>query len=518
MARKETTRTEVDLLESLGMKIVEGKEGKEAKPSSNLLALPTSIATSQRLFANMLDIACMVDHDEDRNRARSRMRSRVVVKDDGENPVVVPVMFEAKLVYDKSGKPIDLKISATIQLDNIGSVSAVPLISHGIPYLVRNAEGKTESNGIFQCMVFFPKKRDGDFKLLPLGLAEPSNLSMYNRIARESGKGAEIKPIENSLRRAGVRVMTFMPKYQTTHNYGEREETCIGYLYGQKLVLAIDSQDIPHDVDEDGDRCFMTKHVFRVMIRESSLELTWLKRDDGTPIDMRVPVMEVSAEMDAFAVLGLTPLTADERKFEMFARRLADGSHDRTNPLYRSAIEMGLILEGDADHLVKPILIELAKKAVQKIGEEMEVMWHILKKQIMIAGPKPSIEVLLQGRRLEHALKTLTKPEDAAGEWIKSKLGSFDPSCQLHLKARRFLLNSQASAVNYKDEDPAKDAKPEQPPVSADVEEKKDVPDAKAEGTNGVGNPESGTAEKAPAKKRAPRGVKKASDDASAAS
>ncbi len=488
-----------EVLAQLGMKVVESGTKKEGSVSSNLPAVPDTFAVARRMRAEGIDGACKLDHTRNRAMATSRMRERLVMREDGETPLFVSIMFEPSVVKDQKGKPIDIKVSAMVEIDG-ESRRAVPMISIGIDYLVLDQTSRVlRSNGAFQCLVFRPKQAGGDYKLYPLGLVDPSTISMYNRIAKASGQWGEITPIENNLSRSGTKVMEHEMNGLVRHQYknGDKESR-VGYHFGKRLILSVNSnQPTPEVVD--GKRLYTgATHLFRYEEHENFVVLTWLCKKGDVNVDLRVPLSDVKAyEMDWFKVLGLTPLTANLRTFESNARDLINQKYDHRNPLYRAGIQSGLILETDPRAVAIPHMTELAKKAVQKVTEELNAQFAEVTRKLSLAPSRPSIEALLQGRRLEHVLRII-KEDDPAAVWIEKNIaGEFNRTSPFHKAVRMWLLHVQAKVEGYRDP-PKEDTKPEAKadPVAPVKEKEKPAPKrkpratAKAKpGTNGAGKP-----------------------------
>jgi hypothetical protein len=517
-----------EILEFLGMKVLQDGEVKETEKGKNLPAVPETFSVSSRVFSDAIRIACKVVQSGNREVAKARMRQRIVMMEDGVTPLVANILFEGQIVRDGSGHPIDIRISAKLSLPN-DEVDAIPLISSGISYIVYDkVDDRFRSNGNFKCIALYPKRKGGKFALIPLGLVDPKSLALYNEVAKASGKWGEIEPIENNLDVKNTRTMLFKPdRRQKVQLPKGRSEIRLGYHFGKKVILAENSQKPPHDVDPENDeKCFIKKHLFRVNEYEGVIKLFWLCREGGVVPDTRSTLMEMSNNgIDGFAALGLTPLTFDPARYDRTARALTRRGYDSSNPLYSYALETGLVLEDDNREQCQGRLVELAKESVGLVRKEMNAQYGMIMRNLRALGSTPSMEALLQGNRLSQVLYTLN-PDDATAKWIDSKIaGKFQVSSPFHREVRKDILKAQAQAEGYRDPPikPVKEkvvkpspetevaapAEPAQQEVVAEGGEEKEAatpvvkkpvkkkPVRKAKGTNGAGKP------KAPRKPRA---------------
>lgn len=482
--------------------------------TSTALALPDSVAAAKRMIEDVIDVASIVVHGCDRETARNKMRKRLVMN--GDSPLIAPVLFEGRVIRNRVGDPIDLKIGTTIRIPGLGEVEATPLISLGIAYLVKSEDDEAvRSAGTFHCLVFRPKGEGKPYKVLPLGLADSSMLEKWNTIAQQrGGTWPVIEPIENDLRKSGSRTFVFMPRCLEKKTFkntefrfvkGQCKEVDvdndvwhIGFMFGQMLMLSPNSQVPPTDT-VDGHECFVSNHVFRVKIGENSLELTWLGREGEVEVDDRVAVVDVSDSMDSFAVLGTSPKRIDIETIETSSHVWLYRAFDERNPLYRSALEMGIVQSGDSVDSVRSILENLRTQALKKAIHEMHEAYHETTGLLLRADKRPTIEEILGGRIMKALLHSVTK-DDLAAKWIGTKIESeFDPCSPFHLALRHWLIMAIARAADYSDPKPVKlTEEPKATPAPTPEVSVEPAP-ASSKTTNGV---EVVAKKKAPAKKK----------------
>ncbi|MEK7452290.1 MAG: hypothetical protein AAB664_03040, partial [Patescibacteria group bacterium] len=417
------------------------------RKGANLPALPDQSAAN-RIIADTIGTAAMVDPDKDRERARSRMRDRLILEPN-KRPHIANIEFEGEVMPDG-----DISVSSVVALPGFDvAQKVVPLIYVGIDYLTEVSSGKFRSNGTFQCLVFKPENWEtantGPLKALPLGVADAGSIRIWNRIAREmrTKNWPEIKAIPNNLRRLGVCTSNYLPTFdpEFKREKGSRKRLLVCRSFGQKLYLSPKSQ-IPDPDVIDGKKSFQTKHVFRVKLSESSPVLTWLGREGKVRIDNRVAVLDVLETIDPFAILGRTTITVDVFTIDQTARGYLNQAYNERNPLYQSAIFMGLVLEQDPHETKRIILEDLMLKAIEQIKLQMQDAVSISVRALSLSTlARPHGKDIYQGHSRKVVLSRLNKPNDVAAEWIAAALEcEFLPKSSLHKLLRAWLINSTA--------------------------------------------------------------------------
>lgn len=474
------TRDFNHVLELLGMSIPVVVGETIDRTSTNLPALPGSVAAAKRLIADAIDVAALLDDSRDRERARNNFWNRLV-RNPNDTPFITNIAFSGSYVYDKSGQIIiGLSIDQNVELPNGETVRVTPLIptivgvadvhyvhafqQEGVDLPVLN------SSGSFPCLVFVPKNNRNTYKAIPLGFADKGTIGTWNRIAREmpNKNWPEVIPIEHTLRKPGVRTVTLLPQYQEVRTYNntrfrwegkkkvsytsEDKVTVIGSAYGMMLKLSPQSQPIPVDV-VDGEACFTSKHVFRVKLGESALELTWLGREGEVTIDKHIPILDTHDEMDPFAVFGTSPNRVDVYTIDDTARGYLNSRYDENNPLFVAACDLGLVIDGDARHIVVTSLEDLMLRSIVMIKKQMSDSFERIKGWLTTSlVQKPSIDEVLQDRPFKAVLRGLNKPTDAAAMWIQSQIeGDFDPESPFHMHVREWLIKKIANDSGYWD-------------------------------------------------------------------
>jgi len=418
---------------------------------ANLPAIQDHIPGANRLIADLIDLAAILDTDPDREAARDRMRKRLVREVNGRGVHYAAIEFEAEMHGDD--------VHAVAWYDNLpGStkrIKIVPLIYAGPEFLKPIGGNKYITGGTFQCILFRPLSKNGAYKALPLGLADPKTIRTWNDIVTRHNALPAFKDepwnlieiIEHELRRPGVRRVRFIPRFDLHAELksGHAKRQLLGCHFGQKVYLAPKAI-IPEPDCVDGVSGFFQKHLFRVKrLNENYIEVVWHGSATDVRIEDRIFIEEVQNEMNPFVVLNTTPSTVDWKTVDQSTRKWLNRAYDEKNPLYLAGLELGLVKKTD-DHVLKHVHLEqLWKEAVRLIRLEMIHAADIGRKQLAIAPGKPSwISIIGSEKNIDTILLYLNEPEDAAAIWISRVLDRpFDAKSPYLMHLRAWLINSQ---------------------------------------------------------------------------
>ncbi|MCX6714836.1 MAG: hypothetical protein NTX72_03405 [Candidatus Uhrbacteria bacterium] len=445
----ETQLSAVTLLE-LGLSIPHVQEISpelSGRKSAYLPAIPDSVPGANRLIADAINRAALVDPNPNREAARSDMRARLVRELNGRAHI-------ANLIFEGREQPNgDVHVFAKATLPGYDAEQEiVPLIYVGPEYLIAIENGKYTSGGSIQCLVFKSNTKTGPFKAFPLGLADPSTIHVWNDVAKRRNAVTKnkdelwplIEVIRNNLMRPGVRVVEFIPTFDPLfkRERGSRKRLLIGTRFGQKLFLSSKSQ-IPEPDDVDGEKRFVSKHIFRVKLNEGPLEVFWLGPEGKVKIDQRLAVLDVHDAINPYAVLNTSPLKVDWKTIDQTARGYLNRAFDHRNPLYLAGIEMKLIFPSDPQQTMHAILEDLMLDAIKQIKLQISAASVQMIRMLTIAPNKPTAEAMLGGRDIRVAALRMNQPEDAASLWISRVLDMpFDPKSPLLMHLRSWLINS----------------------------------------------------------------------------
>jgi hypothetical protein len=418
---------------------------------SNLPAIPDHVPGANRLIADLIDLAAILDSDPDREAARDRMRKRLVRQENGRGVHYAPIEFEAEMHGEDA--------HAVAWYDNLpGStkrIKIVPLIYAGPEFLKPIGNNKYITGGTFQCILFRPLTKNGAYKALPLGLADPKTIRTWNDIVTRHNNLPAFKDeqwnlieiIEHELRRPGVRRVRFIPRFDLHAELktGHTKRQLLGCHFGQKVFLAPKAI-APEPDCVDGVRGFFEQHLFRVKrLNENSIEVVWHGSAKDVKIEDRIFVEEIQHEMNPFIVLNTTPSTVDWKTVDQSTRKWLNRAYDEKNPLYLAGLELSLVKETDDLALKRAHLEQLWKEAVRLIRLEMIHAADIGRKQLSIAPGKPSwLSIMGTEKNIETVLLYPNEPEDAAAIWISRVLDRpFDSKSPYLMHLRAWLINSQ---------------------------------------------------------------------------
>lgn len=417
---------------------------------SNLPAIPDHIPGANRLIADLIDLAAILDADSDREAARDRMRNRLVRQENGRGVHYAPIEFEAEMHGEN--------VHAVGWYDNLPGnakrVKIIPLIYVGPEFLKPIGNNKYITGGTFQCILFRPLTKNGAYRALPLGLADPKTIRTWNDIvsrhnalpAFKDEQWNLIEIIEHELRRPGVRRVKFIPRFDLHKGLksGHTKRQLIGWHFGQKVYLAPKAI-VPEPDCIDGVNGFFEKHLFRVKhLNENYIEVVWHGSAKDVKIEDRIFIEEIQNEMNPFVVLNTTPTTVDWKTVDQSTRKWLNRAYDEKNPLYLAGLELGLVKETDDLALKRAHLEQLWKEAVRLIRIEMIHAAEIGRKQLTIAPGKPSWKAIMGDETdVEIVLEYLNEPEDAVAIWISRVLDRpFDPKSPYLMHLRAWIINS----------------------------------------------------------------------------
>lgn len=425
----------------------------ENRVKANLPAIPETVPGVNRMQADLVDLAALTDPDPDREAARDRKRARLVRNENKRSIHFATIEFEPEVQANGD-------IHAVAWYSHIPNEpkvkKVVPYYYTGPEFLKPIGSGKYISGGTFQCVLFSPETKNGPYKALPLGMADPKTLRTLNEIATrrnalpafKNDQWPIINIIEHELRRPGVRRVRFIPRFDLHADLqsGCKKRQLLGSHYGQKVYLAPKAT-VPEPDEKDGVKGFFEKHLFRVKkLKENYIEVVWLGKVGDVLIEDRISIEDVQNEMNPFVVLNTTPMLVDWKTIDQTTRKWVNGNrpYDQKNPLYLAAIDLGLVHATDDAILKRAHLEQLWKEAVRLVRLEMIEAAKLAHKKLTIAPKKPSVaEIMGDETRIETLLLYLNEPEDAAANWIGQAFDKpFDPKSPFLMHLRAWLINT----------------------------------------------------------------------------
>jgi len=441
----------------------------EHRLKANLPAIPEHVPGANRLIADLIDLAALVDPNPDREAARDKFRARLVRNPD-RRVHYAAIEFEPRV--QKNGDvhaeasysfiPDEVLVDKGTDHERVETVTGirsrriVPFYYTGPEFLKPIENGKFISGGTFHCILFRPETKNGPYKALPLGMADPKTIATYNDVARRRNELPGFKHdswpiitvIEHELRRPGVRRVRFVPRFDLHRNLvtGLAKRQLLGCHFGQPVYLAPRSV-VPEPDRQNGTLGFFEKHLFRVKrLTEKFIEVVWLGKASDITIEERITIEDVRVEMNPFAVLNVTPMNVNWNTIDQSTLKWVNGSraYNDTNPIYLAARELGLVHVSDDAILIRAHLEQLWKEAVRLVRAEMIAASNIARQQLMKTLNKPT-ETEIRG--LQKSYKTLlldlNTPTDAVATWMSRALDRpFDPNSPFHMHLREWFIRT----------------------------------------------------------------------------
>ncbi|MBI5370199.1 hypothetical protein HZA85_03365 [Candidatus Uhrbacteria bacterium] len=500
-----------DVIERLGVRVLE--EGESPASGTTALVQFRAAPTLKAIGRDLARVAATTSMGN-REGARRRWLDRMVMVSgpDGKPsdvPLFVSVTFTGKLVTVKGVQ--DVGVSAEMELPGLGRVEIQPLFTVGIEY-VAVKEGVLVPTRSFTGALFAPKSGKGPGKFVPIDLADPQLIARWNGIVEQGkalntdhGKWPTIPVLETKIGRPGQMIIPFAPRYQVKETFNERGRDgkerqksiwVIGTRFGKKVILESRSQ-APAVIDASSAKPFGDLE-FVVREGENSLIVVLRGRPGQTPLPESMATIEQASDgVDPFAVLNLDVMRYEPGRAHTFVERCMQLPLNSANPLYKSAINLGLIVAGQSTAVVSNQLQALADEAQRKAREfwdaAMKATWEAFRVYTL-----PEIGDCLQGKPLGQVIDRLN-PEDAAAAWITSHVeGEYSHTSPFHRVLRERVLRAVARKAGYRDPAPEGPAADEQAKPA-----KSEAP--QNSGTNGATSPVAADTAEAPKPKRTPR-------------
>jgi len=463
MARREELLQESGLIVKSG-----GVVQKSVAATKGEIAQPTRFTQMLAIWGELIDIAVLTDNRRKVPLAvRKREITRRFVRDprDSQTPLLVKAMVYAEDVtrYNRENKThepipgIGLGYKAEIQvLISEGLVETVKAVPHilvdgaggMIPYgTFEQSGGKTVVNAREHfCMVLWPIKKGQPFRLLPLGLASPSRLDMWNRVAQGlPGRSLPtIEPIRhNLLAKDGARYLVYTPPglWQFENEGDDKASYYYGHICGQTARVIEKGGFPPYD---DEEACtFSEPRVFLVELGERSIGLRYVGRKGKVRLLEGKIDLGQSLAVDPFEALGVSVLTANPSKQSRLAFEMAGrGSFSLDNPLFAYAVKIGLVdpIAIEDTQSVRSSLNRLASLVVSALRDQLEDIKARVVNQLCM-DKLPSSEEVLGGKQACEVFYR-NGGGDFLASWINARIeGEFDWGSWLHRGVRLELLN-----------------------------------------------------------------------------
>lgn len=434
------------------------------------IASVVSIATSFQPKGKNKE-AVNEEYEQALGKARRELAKRLVTHpNDPTMPVVADVTFEAVLERDrKNGQVKHVRIRGRFTIPSADGgfeeVTGVPLVSVNMNWIKEESEGMYSSTGTYPSMFFKPKKADGPYVIVPIGLASEKLLANYNDVTEQAGdKENIIDPIEHDLDKPGIRKVVLQPvrgdnidpedKNNDLVKWDPRRRV-VGYIDG-KVCMTTPTSSVPTR-GADGQ---FPLGVWRYIEGETVVFLNWLGLFGHVREDDRVNVLEFAWELNPYEVLGMQ---IDELWFDRLETRVTEIKDefglDEENPAWAYLVRAGVIKpDDDMAHQAKEVR-EAADVALRKVTDDLQAAKSEIERHFMSL---PTLNELIGEKPIEEVIQNYDN-EDPTVKLIAETLGEFDGNRQIHVHLREHLLRRAERAANHVEE-------PEEP-AEAPVEE-----------------------------------------------
>lgn len=479
-----------DLLREAGLTVTIGEQDESSGVGSRgELARASHLTQMLDIWGDLVDLATLTDHREftyfgQRRRPITQEEKRRTVyrrflrdPDNPDMPYVIPVRIypEDATRWDRASRQYVLKVGigksymAKISVPDGkgGYLDSVPAVPHFVldgdggvlPYgtLTEGPHGKVLTGRTHQCMVLAPKPGRKAYRVIPLGLASASKLDIWNRIVQGLPERnlQKVEPIPHNLYgRSGSPYIVFTPpglfafeeeeKPEPDVKEGGEQDTAqetttyhLGHIWGQTAVLSLQGGIPPYD---DEARCtFSTPRVFLARTEETRVVLLYWGRKSEVQLPKGKFDLGGSLDVDPFAALGISILSAHPRRSVGRAFALAKGPYDNKNPLYAYAVKIGLV-DPLSPSSPAGVLEMLARRVVETLLPQLEE----IRTQVTMAlshAKRPSAKMVLNDQDASEVF-TRTSGEDFMASWITERIEGkfFDWTSWLHTVVRQDLL------------------------------------------------------------------------------
>lgn len=486
-----------DVIERLGVQVLStADEAEVATKTSTALAAFRAAPTIKAIGRDLARVAAFTSDNHE--GARKRWLERLVMKTDADGrvtdmPLIVTVAFNGE--RRTVNGVVDIGVGAELDIEGMGRVSVQPLFTVGIGYIGANREGTLIPLRMFTGVLFAPKDGKGVFKFVPIELADPMLIARWNSIVEQGEKlgtvhkdWPKIEAIQTSIGKPGQCLSELVPSYlvekqfERVIGYGKRArtvkvtETRIATRFLKTVILHNRSQIPPVEAIEanvvaiEAGAAPTEKFVFAVVERENSLVVTLRGRPgEAFVTDAATTIEEVGEQMNPFDVLDTSVERFEAGKAQEFVGRCISMPINDNNPLYRKAMELGLVIHGQPLAVIGPQLSTLAGEALKKArnlwDEALKATWNDLKRFDL-----PKIEDCLDGKKLEEVKRQLNQPEDVVANWITSHIqGEYTHRSPFFRTLRVWVFNAIAKKAGYSDPEVKTEA-PAGPPKGSNGE------------------------------------------------
>ncbi len=535
--QENATRSNVtvqDILMQLGADVTDEKETKpiSSTTSTTSMVVFRSAPTVKALGVDLVRLAATTADNPESARRHWEDRQIMVFDAQGKPtrmPLIITVTFSGANVISRELP--DIGISANETLEGLGHIEIRPLFVTEVPYIKPSEQGQYYI-GIREFIggLFAPKRQGDAYRFVPLDFADPALLQRWNLIVEEGRRNKTIHgnwplltPAEISIGKPRKHVMTFAPVCRQSRPYTVfrrrgpvREEwNQIGVYFGKSVLLHPKSQQVPEaDILENISALDKGKShpdalfVFSVIERENAIEVFLLGRPGEVNLAPAMTIQEQDISYNPFDVLNTTVERFESQRVEKAVGAWLGLPINADNPLYTRAVELGLVVEGQARSAIRSQLTALANDAYTKAKElwieALEETWKQFQRMSF-----PDLNASLAGKTLEDAIKTLNAV-DVAAAWITSHIsGEYIHRSPFYRTLRERLLREMAKRCGY---DPSVTVKPE---ISTATESVEVVAAAPAEVTDKHSIESSPVIEKPKTRARKPRAPKQVEKPAS---
>lgn len=434
------------------------------------LAEPSHFTQMLAIWGELIDIAVLTHNLRYVPfEVRRREMERRFVRDtkNPQYPLIVKAMIAAERVtrFDRATRQhfelpgVGLGYKTQIQVpdnkDVMQTVSAVPhILVNGcggiIPYgkFEETPAGLVVNAAEHFCLVIRPLKSTHPHRLVPLGLASPSRLDMWNRVAEglPARKLPKIEPIHHNLfAKEGARYLVYTPpgmwKSEDSDKESEHAATYnFGHICGQTARLITSGNFPPYD---DEEACtFSEPRVFLVVLGERSIGLQYVGRKGEVKLLHGTIDLGQQFAIDPFVALGISVVSANpydqaRRAYDLAAR----GELSVENPIFAYAVQIGLVdpIQLEDGRVVRSSLNRLAALVVQTLRQQLDDMKTRIVHQLVIEK-LPNVNTILSGKSADEVWYQNSGP-DAMVDWINVLIdGTFDWNSWLHRGVRMELL------------------------------------------------------------------------------
>jgi hypothetical protein len=480
-SQNETTSFDVDdVIERLGVTVLTESEVAQATVSTHTALAEFRAAPTIKAIGRDLARVAATTSDSPEG-ARKRWLDRLVMTRNTQGqmtdmPLIVGVAFQGQRQIVDGVE--DIGVGVTMDVSGLRRINIQPLFTvlpAGVAYIAKSPTDETLiPTRRFYGVLFAPKSKTGAYKFVPLEFADPMLIHRWNDII-EQGENLgsvhknwpKITSIENTIGKPCQRLLELTPKYMVEKKFPRRRqgevvkdengraimdsEWRIATRFLKVVVLHPNSQNIPQNTS--GNTPF-GKFIFSYVERENSILVMLCGRPGEVDTSSVIAtIAEIGEQMNPFNVLDTTVEHFEAAKAKSFVDQCLKMRIRDDNLLYRKAVELGLVIPGQHNMVIRAQLSVLADEAIHRAeflwNEAMEATWNRLRRFSI-----PTIKECLNGATLAQ-IKTCLNPEDVAAAWISSHItGEFSWRSPFFRTLREKVLNAAAERIGYHDPEP----------------------------------------------------------------